>query len=296
MQDFVLSCESTADISAEKFAEIDVEYICFHYYLNDVDHPDDLGKSMSFPDFYQAMVDGADTRTAAVGTGDYTEFFRKFLEQGRDILHCCLSSGISSTYESACIAAEDLRKEFPGRRIYIVDTLTASAGFGLVMQIVSDKRKEGMGIDELHEWIEANKLRFAARFFSTDLTFFIKGGRVTPTAGFVGNLLGICPLLYIDQAGKLIPGEKVRSKKKVTKRIVERMIEECVDGENYSGKVFISHSACEEDAKAVAALIQERCPNVQTPEIFWIGTTIGSHTGPGTVALFYECAESRTEA
>ncbi len=295
MHDYVLSCESTADLSAQKLQEIEVEHICFHYYLNDVDHPDDLGATMPFPEFYQAMVDGADTRTAAVGTGDYTVFFRKFLEQGKDILHCCLSSGISSTYEAACIAADDLRAEFPGRRIYVVDTLNASSGFGLVMQIMSDKRAAGAGIDELHDWLEANKLCVAARFFSTDLTFFIKGGRVTPTAGFVGNLLGICPLLYIDHAGKLIPGEKIRSKKKVIKRIVERMVDECDGGEDYTGRVFISHSDCEDDAKAVAALIKERCPKAHEPEIFWIGTTIGSHTGPGTVALFYETAEPRKE-
>ncbi|MGN0038131.1 MAG: DegV family protein [Coriobacteriales bacterium] len=289
MGDYVLSCESTADLTEEKFRQIGVEYVCFHYYLDGKDLPDDLGKSMAFPDFYQAMVDGADTRTAAVGTGDYVAFWRPFLEQGKDILHCSLSSGISSTYESACIAAEQLRADYPERTIYLVDSLNASSGFGLVMQKLSDMRAAGASVHEAYEWVRDNRLSIRARFFSTDLTFYIKGGRVSPVSGFVGNLLGICPLLDIDEHGKLIPREKIRSKKKVVKRIVECMLEDVKDGRDYSGRVFISHSACEEDAQAVAALVKEQLPKAQPAEIFWVGTTIGSHTGPGTVALFYEC-------
>lgn len=293
MSDYVLCCESTADLSEEKFRQIGVEYVCFHYYLDDKDLPDDLGKSMAFPDFYQAMVDGADTRTAAVGTGDYVAFWRPFLEQGRDILHCSLSSGISCSYESACIAAEQLRAEFPERSIYVVDSLNASSGFGLLMQKLSELRASGLSASELYEWAQANKLSIRARFFSTDLTFYIKGGRVSPVSGFVGNLLGICPLLDVDEKGALVPREKVRSKKKVIKRIVECMLDDVKDGRDYSGKVFISQSACMEDAEAVAALVKEQLPKVQSVEIFWIGTTIGSHTGPGTVALFYECDPSK---
>ena len=288
MDSYVLSCESTADLSAEKFREIGVEYVCFHYYLDGRDLPDDLGVSMAFPDFYQAMVDGADTRTAAVGTGDYVAFWRPFLEAGRDILHVSLSSGISSTFESACIAADQLRAEFPERTIYVADSPNASSGFGLMMQLLSDMRAAGASIDDAYEWARTNTANVRSRFFSTDLTFYIKGGRVSPVSGFVGNLLGICPLLHIDEEGKLIPVEKVRSKKKVIKRIVECMLKDCKDGADYSGKVFISHSDCLEDAQAVAALIAEHFPKAQPAEIFWVGTTIGSHTGPGTVALFYE--------
>ena len=288
MDNYVLSCESTADLSAEKFREIGVEYVCFHYYLDGRDLPDDLGVSMAFPDFYQAMVDGADTRTAAVGTGDYVAFWRPFLEAGRDILHVSLSSGISSTFESACIAADQLRAEFPERTIYVADSRNASSGFGLMMQLLSDMRAAGASIDDAYEWARTNTANVRSRFFSTDLTFYIKGGRVSPVSGFVGNLLGICPLLHIDEEGKLIPVEKVRSKKKVIKRIVECMLKDCKGGAEYSGKVFISHSDCLEDAQAVAALIAEHFPKAQPAEIFWVGTTIGSHTGPGTVALCYE--------
>lgn len=287
MADYILSCESTADLPAEKLAELDVRYICFHFYLDGVAYRDDLGASMPFPEFYRAMLEGAETKTAAVGTGDYAEFFRSFLEAGKDVLHLSLSSGISSTYEAARLAAEQLAEEFPERKIYVVDSLCASGGYGLVMQTLSDRRAAGESIDDLHAWIEANKLRLHHWFFSTDLTFYIKGGRVSPVSGYVGNLLNICPLLNVDANGSLVPREKIRSKKKVVKRIVEKM-EECTEnGTAYDGKVFITHSDCLEDAQAVARLVQERFPNVQEPEISYIGTTIGSHSGPGTCALFF---------
>ncbi len=287
MADYILSCESTADLSADKLKEIDVEHVCFHFMLDGRDYRDDLGASIPFEDFYAAMANGADTKTAAVGTGDYLEYFRGFLAQGKDVLHCCLSSGISSSYDAACEAAQELRGEFPERKLYVLDSLAASSGYGLLMQTLSDKRAEGMGIDDLADWTEANKRRLRHWFFSTDLTFYIKGGRVKPLTGHIGNLLNICPLLDVNCEGKLIQRETARGKKKVVKRMVECMAETAEGGLDYSGRVFISQSACRDDAKAVADLIGERFANVTDIETFYIGTTIGSHTGPGTVALFF---------
>ena len=289
MSDYVLSCESTADLSAEKLASIGVEYTCFHFYLDGEDHLDDLGKSVPFEEFYHLMAEeGVETKTAAIGSGDYEEYFRGFLSQGKDVLHCALSSGISSTYQSAYLAAEQLKEEFPERKLYVIDSLAASSGFGLMMQTLSDMRAAGVDIDAARDWVEANKSRLRHWFFSTDLTFFIKGGRVSPVSGYVGNLLGICPLLDVNSEGKLIPREKIRGRKKVIKRIVDAMIETAEKGADYDGKVFISHSGgSREDAEAVAKRVAELLPNAQPAEIYWIGTTIGSHTGPGTVALFF---------
>ena len=286
--DYILSCESTADLTVDKMKELDLEYICFHYYLDNKEYPDDLGQTMPFDEFYQAMVDGADTKTAQISSGEYEAFFRKFLENGQDILHLSLSSGISGTVESAHIAADALRTEFPDRKIFVVDSLAASSGYGLLTTALSEKRAQGASIDELREWTDAHKLELRHWFFSSDLTFYIKGGRVKPTAGFVGNLLGICPLLDVDNMGRLIPREKVRSKKKVIKRIVEQMQATAAGGLDYSGRVYISNSASYEDARAVADLVEERFPKMTGKvEIFSIGTTIGSHTGPGTIALFF---------
>lgn len=288
MNDYVISCCSTADLSAEHFEKRNIKYVCFKYELDGVTHLDDLGKSIPFDKFYQAMVDGAETKTSQVNVDEYEAYFREFLEEGKDILHLCLSSGISGSINSAMVAKSNLEEEYPDRKIYIVDSLAASSGFGLLMDKLADLRDEGMSIDELKEWAEANKKRLNHWFFSTDLTFYIKGGRVSKTAGVVGGILGICPLLNVDYQGKLIPRAKVKGKKKVIKAIVAKMEELADNGYDYSGKCYMCHSACLEDAQAVAALVEEKFPKLNGKvEINNIGTTIGSHTGPGTVALFF---------
>lgn len=288
MENFILSCCSTADLTREHFDRRDIHYICFHYELDGKQYKDDLGESMPFDKFYQAMVDGADTKTSQINASEYEEYFEPFLAAGKDILHVSLSSGISGSFNSANIAKEMLQERYPERKIYIVDSLIASSGYGLMVDTLADMRDKGMDIDEIYTWIEENKLRFHAWFFSTDLTFFIKGGRVSKTSGFVGKVLNICPLLNMDNQGRLIPRFKIRTKKKVIEAIVNQMEQLADEAADYSGKCYISQSACYDDATAVAKLVKERFPKLQGGvEINDIGTTIGSHTGPGTVALFF---------
>ncbi len=289
MNSFVLSCCSTADLSQQHFDARDIHYICFHFSLNDRQYADDLGKSISFPDFYEAMRNGAETKTSQVNEGEFEDYFTPFLEAGKDIVHVCLSSGISGVYNSAMLAKRTLEEKYPERKIFILDSLNASSGYGLLMDALADKRDEGFSAQETYAWGMAHRLNFHAWFFSTDLTFYVKGGRISRTSGLVGSVLHICPLLHMDQAGKLIPKEKIRTKTKVISRIVEKMLLHAKDGENYSGKCFISHSDCLEDAQAVAALIEEKFKKLNGKVLInSVGTTIGSHTGPGTVALFFE--------
>lgn len=288
MGNYVLSCCSTADLSKEHFEAIDVKYICFHFELDGMQYEDNMGVSIPFDEFYARMANGADTKTSQVNAEEFEEYFRSFIEQGLDILHISLSSGISGVINSANIAKETLQEEFPDRKIYVVDSLAASSGYGLLMDKLSELRAQGKTIDEVRDFAEAHKLNLNHWFFTSDLTFFIKGGRVTKTAGFIGNVLNICPLLNVDYEGKLIPRYKIRTKKKVIQAIVDRMEECAEDGLDYSGKCYISQSACYEDARAVADLIEARFPKLDGKvEINHIGTTIGSHTGPGTVALFF---------
>lgn len=288
MGKFVLSCCSTADLSEEHFKERNISYICFHFELDGKEYPDDLGKSIPFDEFYQAMQDGAETKTSQINVEEFEQYFEPFLQEGYDILHVTLSSGITGVVNSANLARDFLAERYPERKIYIVDSLGASSGYGLLMDRLADLRDEGKTIDEIYEWALAHRLNMHHWFFSTDLTFYIKGGRISKTAGFVGGMLNICPLLNMDSQGRLIPRYKIRTKKKVIRTIVDKM-EECVqDGTGYSGKCYMSHSACYEDARAVADLVEERFPNLDGKvEINDIGTTIGSHTGPGTVALFF---------
>ena len=288
MSDYVISCCSTADLSKEHFEKIDVHYCCFHYEMDGVQYLDDLGQSMDFDAFYQRMTDGAMTKTSQINADEYEEYFTQFLSQGKDIIHLTLSSGISGTFNSANLAKALLEDKYPDRKIYVIDSLAASSGYGLLIDHLATMRDSGATIDELAAWVEEHKLNLNHWFFSSDLTFFIRGGRISKAAGAVGTVLNICPLMNVDFEGRLIPRYKIRTKKKVIQAIVDKMAEQAEGGTDYSGKCFISHSACEEDAKAVAALVEERFPNLNGRVLInSIGTTIGSHTGPGTVALFF---------
>ncbi|MCR5674597.1 MAG: DegV family protein [Lachnospiraceae bacterium] len=288
MSDYVLSCCSSCDLSKEYFERRNIPAVYFHFELGGTVYPDDMGETVSPDELFRRMLAGEATRTSQVSVGEYEDFFEPFLKEGKDILHICLSSGLSGTFNSARLARESLKESYPDRKIYIVDSLGASSGYGFLVDSLADLRDQGMGIDELHEYAEANKLHVHHWFFSTDLTFYIRGGRVSKTAGTIGSILGICPLLNMDSDGLLIPREKIRTKKKVCRRTVEKMVEHADNGTDYAGKCFISHSACFEDARFVADLIEETFPHLDGKvQIFPIGATIGSHTGPGTVAVFF---------
>lgn len=294
MSDYILSCCSTADLSKEHFQSRDIHYVCFHYFVNDVEYSDDLGESMPFDEFYAKIAAGADTKTSQVNISEYVDYFTEFLKQGKDIVHVTLSSGISGTINSARNAASILRERYPERKIYIVDSLGASSGYGLLMDTAATKRDEGLSAEELTEWLEANKLKLHHWFFSTDLTSYVRGGRISKTAAVFGGLLEICPLLNMDNLGRLIPRAKIRTKKRVIKEIVSKMEQDAQNGLDYSGKCYISQSACMEDARAVADLVEAKFPKLNGKvEINSVGTTIGAHTGPGTVALFFWGSERK---
>ncbi|MBR6349132.1 MAG: DegV family protein [Lachnospiraceae bacterium] len=288
MSDYILSCCSTCDLTKEHLEQRDIKFISFHYYINGVEHIDDFGTTISIPDFYHAMDEGAETSTSQVNISEYEEYFSSFLDEGKDVIHLTLSSGISGTLNSALAAAENLRPKYPDRQLIIIDSLAASSGYGMLMDAAADKRDEGLSINELEKWILDNRLNLHHWFFSTTLKYYVKGGRISKASGFFGSALGICPLLHVDELGRLIPMEKIRSKKKVINAIVEKMKERALNGLDYAGRCYMSHSACFEDAKAVADKIEEAFKKLPDPvQIFNVGTVIGSHTGPGTVALYF---------
>lgn len=288
MNDYILSCGSTVDLTNQQMEARNLRYISFHVLLDGREYADDLWHSISPEEFYQKMIAGADTKTSQATAAEYISYFERLLSEGKDILHIEFSSGLSGAWNSAGVAIEELREKYPDRRIYLVDSLAASSGYGLLMETLADLREGGTSIEDAYHWIEENKLRLQHWFFSTDLSFYIKGGRISKTAGMVGTLLHICPLLNVDAAGRLIPREKLHGKKKVIQRIVHMMEQYAENGTEYSGKCYISHSLCPQDAAAVAALIEEKFPKLDGKvQIYPVGTTIGSHTGPGTLALFF---------
>lgn len=288
MSSYVLSCCSIVDLTPEHLAERNISFVPLHYFLNGQEFSDDMGATLSSADFYQAMRDGADVSTSQVNVDEFIQYFESFLAKGQDVLHLALSSGLSGSYNSARIAAEMLSEKYPDRKLYVIDSLAASAGAGLLIDAMADRRDNGDSIDDLYHWAEENKKNMHHWFTASDLTWFVKGGRVTKAAGWFGTVLKICPVLNVDYAGRLIPRFKIRGKQNALKELVNQMKEHAADGKNYSGKCFISNSSCYEDARAVADEIEAYFPHLNGKvQIYNIGTTIGCHCGPGTTALFF---------
>ena len=289
MNKFLLSCCSTSDLNVKHYKDRGIRYICFHYFLDGIEHKDDFGETLPISEFYKKMEQGAMTKTSQLNAQDYYNYFENLINEGyKEILHLTLSSGISGTINSARIAVNMINEKYEDVKIYIVDSLAASSGYGLLMEKLADLKDEGKSIEEVRDWAENNRLSINHWFFSTDLKYYVRGGRISKTSGFFGNMLHVCPLLNVNDEGKLIPREKIIGKKKVINAIVQKMIENAKDGKDYNDYCYISHSAVFEDAKAVKDKVEDYFPNLKGKvEIFDIGTTIGSHTGPGTVALFF---------
>ena len=287
---YVLSCCSTVDLTRDWLEERGIKYIYFNYELDGKCCKDDFGQTNSPAELYAKMLAGAGAKTSQVSVGDYIEHFEKFLGMGLDVLHVTLSSGISGTYNSACAARDQLALKYPEHKVVVVDSLCASAGYGLLMDKLADLYGgiNRLEIDELAEWAETHKLEVQHWFFSSDLTFFIRGGRISKAAGLMGGLLKICPVMNVAPDGSLAVKEKIRTKQRAIKRDLQIMEELAQDGLDYSGKVFMSHSECEEDARELAKQVEATFTKMDGPvHLFPIGATIGCHTGPGTVALFF---------
>ncbi|MDM8163912.1 DegV family protein [Collinsella intestinalis] len=285
---YVLSCESTADYPRAFFEQRDIAWVPFHYTIDGVSHPDDLYTSITPEAFFNQIKAGAQPTTSQVGVGEYEEFWEPFLQEGKDVLHLTLSSGISGSYNSACIAAEQLRERYPERRVCVVDSLAASAGFGLLVEYLADLRDGGMSFDDACAWVEEHKLNLNHWFFVSDLDCLKRGGRVSATSALLANALKICPVLNVDYQGKLIPRQKIRTVKRAIAELVRMMEEHAEGGLAYAGKCCLSQSNCRGEAEAVVAGIEERFPQLAGKiAIYDIGTVIGAHTGPGTVALFF---------
>ena len=239
MSDYIITCCSTADLPQSYFDEHHIPYVCFHYTMNGQEYPDDLGKTIPFDKFYKMIEEGAMPTTSQVNVDQYQAFWEPFLKEGTDIIHLALSSGISGSVNSARLAAENMQELYPERRIVVIDSLAASSGFGLLVAEAAERKENGASMDEVISWVEDNKLYLHHWFFSTDLTSYIRGGRVSKTSGFFGTILKICPLLNVNDEGKLIPRFKIRTKKKVIEEIVHQMELHAQDGFDYSGCLHV---------------------------------------------------------
>ena len=290
MADYVLSCCSTCDLSREWLESRDINYIYFNYEVNGAQAKDDFWQTCPPTELYARMLAGDNVKTSQVSVGEYIQNWKRSLDAGKSVLHVCLSSGISGTYGSACTARASLLNEgYDPNRVIVIDSLNASASYGLLMDKLADLRDEGYSLQELAAWTESHKLEAHTWFVTTDLTFLIRGGRVSKAAGLLGGMLNICPLLDVEPDGSLTVKEKIRTKRKAFARQLQKMEELCQDGYDYDQRVFITHTESLVDATAVANLVESKFHKIRggKVEIFDVGATIGCHLGPGTVVLSF---------
>ena len=280
---YVIFTDSACDIKPETLKDWGVEYrpLSLHFDGDDAVYSND---DITPTEFYAKMKAGAVAKTSAVNSEAFIEGFRKILDDGNDILYIGFSSGLSTTFNSARIAADALRPEYPERKILVIDTLAASAGEGLLVYLAVKKRDGGATIDEVYSYIEGIKLKISIWFTVDDLVYLKRGGRVSAAAAFFGNMLGIKPVLHMDNEGHLVPVAKVRGRKTAIEALAKKL-EELAD-DKVNNTIFISHADCEADANKLSDMFAEKY-GIRAEIITDVGPVIGAHAGPGTLALFF---------
>ena len=285
MCDYCIVTDSTCDLPANIAAEMELEIIPMEFQIDGktyLNYPD--GREYDFHAFYDVLRAGNTSITSQVNYHTFIETFTPILESGKDILYIAFSSGLSGTYNGSLIAAGDLMEKYPDRKVICVDSLAASVGEGLLVYTAAKKKAEGLSLEELAKWVEDNRLHLCHWFTVDDLNHLKRGGRVSPAVAIIGTALGIKPVLHVDNEGHLIPVSKVRGRRKSLDALVEQMVKTCTQPEGQT--IFIGHGDAKEDAEYVAKLVRQKL-KVKTVILNFIGPVIGSHSGPGTIALFF---------
>jgi len=283
LENFVIITDSACDIKPELLAEWGVpsRSLTFRFDEEDKEYSNN---DMDTKVFYNRMREGGVAKTAAVNSEQFKECFEEYLKQGSDVLYLGFSSGLSTTYNSGRIAAEELSEKYPERKILTVDTLSASAGFGLLLYLALQKKNEGATITEVAEYASSLIFKLCHWFTVDDLVYLKRGGRISPTVAFVGNMLGIKPVLHMDNEGHLINMFKVRGRKTAVAALADKYGELADDLEG--GTVFISHADCIKDVEELENILKTRY-NAKVKIVTDVGPVIGAHSGPGTLALFF---------
>lgn len=245
---------------------------------------DDLGKSLSYKDFYNKMREGATPTTSQVNAHDFEEEFVKHIKNGDSIIYISISSGLSGTFNSANIAKNNLLEEYPEAKIELIDSLGASMGQGLLVLKACEMRDNGASVEEIVNWIEDNKRRVIHLVLVDDLNHLKRGGRISGATATIGGLLNIKPSAYLDNEGKLVQGEKIKGKKKALKFLENSIKERAIDSENEV--LYICHADCNEEAETLKALVEEEI-KFKDIVLNYAGNAIGAHAGPGALAVIY---------
>lgn len=281
---YTLFTDSCCDMPQNYYAENGIHVLLLDYLISGHTFTDNMSSPEEFHRFYQQVRAGEMPTTVQINTSQFIAAFEPVLRQGEDVLYIGFSSALSGTYNSARLACEDLRERYPERKITVIDSVSASMGQGLLVHQVAQLKKQGESFDAVAQWVEDNKCNLHHWFTVDDLHHLHRGGRVSATSAVAGTMLDIKPVLHVDNKGRLIPQTKTRGRKKALRTLVDYMESLALD----IGRtpVFISHGDCLEDALTLAEMIHERF-DVAVDMIHFIGPIIGSHSGPGTVALFF---------
>lgn len=283
MPEYVIMTDSSCDISPELLAQWEVPFVSLSVKF-DEDAESFANYDMPFDRFYDRMRKGGVARTSAVNLEAFKEAFEPYLKQGKDLLYLGFSSGLSTTVNSGAMAARELAEVYPQRKLVVVDSLAASAGFGLLLWLTVQEKRRGASLDEAAQFAEQTKLRVCHWFTVDDLVYLKRGGRVSAAAAFVGGVLNIKPMLHVDNEGHLINMFKAHGRRAAVKGLADKYGELAL--EPGKGTVFISHGDCLDDAKLLEKLLKERY-GASVELITYVGPVIGSHSGPGTLALFF---------
>ncbi len=285
---FQLSCESTVDLSYDYISGRDISVIFYTYGVDGKEYVDDMGRNPNaLPEFFEMLKEGKMPVTSQINTFRYEEYFEELLKKG-DVLHIAFGTGMTPSYRNAVDAAQILKVKYPDRKLVVIDSLCSCFGYGILVDSAADMRDSGASLEEIEEWVLANRNKVHHQLFSTDLTQFKRSGRVSGPAATIGTVLGICPIMHLNNEGRIIAYSKARGKKAAIKTTVETVMEHIQDGSNYKGKFIIGHSNCLDLALETKDALKEYLPNAEEQiKISNIGTIISSHCGPGTVALFF---------
>ena len=282
---YTISCESTVDLNADLLKKRDLPAIPYCYTVDGTEYPDDMRAGNGLAVFYSQLAADKHPTTSLINVERYKEFFRPLLQKG-DLLHLAFSSALSNSVVNALSAAEEMKSEFPDRKIYVLDTTCACVGFGMLADCLADMRDEGKTIEETYEWALKNRTKLHHMFYSTTLTYFRRSGRVSSAAALIGNILRICPVMHTDVSGKIVPIAKSISEIKAANRMLDEVAATIQNGSDYDGKLWVGHSDYISSANKFAARLKEQYPKADV-RIFDIGPVVAAHCGPGTVFVCY---------
>lgn len=288
IKDFILSCESTVDLPYDYVSKRDISVLFYTYMLDGKEYEDDMWRNDGYDKkFYNLLNEGKIPTTSQINEYRYTEYFEELVKQGKRILHLAFGSGMTPSVNNAISAADVINEKYGENSVTVIDTLCSCGGYGMITENAADMRDMGSSIEEISDYVNEIRYCIQHQFFSTDLKYFKRSGRVSGLALAAATLLNVCPIMHLNREGKIVAYDKVRGKSNTINKTVDEIVKNAADGKNYKGKIFVYHSDCKDLAEQTKNAILSEMPFVSDLRIYNIGNIIASHCGPGTVAVFF---------